>query len=103
MAGVVGGVGGMRDADDEVQGKVEEVRAALIAALVTEGASCPADQELKALRYTTQVVAGTNYFVKIQAGTDILHARIFCGLGGEAARLASININVSEDSPIDHF
>lgn len=65
--------GGFKDAvaaDDEIQGVLDSVKGALAGA--TEVGDC------KALRYSTQVVAGTNYLIEVQVSAEqCLHVLIF--------------------------
>ena len=64
--------------------------------------------EFTVISYTTQVVAGTNYFVKIRVNKDDdghLHARIYEKLpcyGGETT-LDSIVHGKKNDDPIEYF
>ena len=98
-----GGLGAPKEADAAVQAHVDAVRGALVDALVGQGTSCSADQQFEAKLYVSQVVAGTNYFVKVRAGGNWLHARIFLGLGGATAELVSINSDVDITTPLNYF
>ncbi|CAL8075298.1 unnamed protein product [Calicophoron daubneyi] len=61
---------------------------------------------MKIISLTRQVVAGTNYFVKVQIGeNDFIHARIFEALpcyGGQL-ELHSIEQNKKANDPINYF
>ena len=52
----------------------------------------------------TQVVAGTNYFAKVDVGGDkFIHARIFQGLGGATPTVAAVQTGKTAASEIDYF
>jgi len=58
------------------------------------------------IEYATQVVAGTNFFVKIKVGDgDYIHARIFRSLphAGTTISLHSIQSGKTLQDPIAHF
>uniref|UniRef100_A0A0B6ZKN4 Cystatin domain-containing protein n=1 Tax=Arion vulgaris TaxID=1028688 RepID=A0A0B6ZKN4_9EUPU len=70
-----GGVNQSKDATDEIQDLVEKVRSQLEAKV---GKSFP---KYKAISYISQIVAGTNFFVKIQTDeNEYTHVRIFRSL-----------------------
>lgn len=78
---IVGGFGEERAADAElaevlslVRGKVVEEAAVVLGRAVAES-------ELEALSYRTQVVAGTNYLVRMKAGEQILSVKVWRKLG----------------------
>lgn len=76
-----GGFGGAKDADAEVQTIADSVKQQ------TEQKLGKTFAEFKALKYKTQVVAGTNYLIKVQVGADqYVHIKVFKALpcnGGE--------------------
>ncbi|XP_072307459.1 cystatin-B-like [Eucyclogobius newberryi] len=78
---ICGGTGYVKPADPEVQGICDSVKGQV------EEKTGKKYETFVAKTYTTQVVAGTNYFVKIHVGgDDHVHVRIFKGLphtGGE--------------------
>ena len=67
-----GGFGGPRPADDEVKELVKSVKSK-----VEEKANAQY-AEFEAVSFTTQVVAGTNFIVKVKVGSDqYIHVKIF--------------------------
>lgn len=93
-----------RKADGDIQAKVDSLRKRIIQLMVNqEGASIAADQKLQATSYATQEVpTGTNYFVKLQAGGDCVHARLFCELGNDAVALVGV-AKAKANAPIEYF
>ena len=73
---------------------------------ICEKAGVTADK-LNVVHYSTQVVAGTNYFVKLQADdTDVhVHARIFKGLPhtGGKTQLHSVEAGHSATSELKYI
>ena len=69
---ICGGFGGPRPADDEVKELVKSVKAKI------EEKANAQYTEFEAVSYTTQVVAGTNFKVKVKVGNDeYIHVKIF--------------------------
>jgi len=69
---MVGGLGESKVATAEVQAMCDKLRGEI------EGKAGKKFEQFQAHSYGTQVVAGTNYFVKINVGGDeCVHARIF--------------------------
>lgn len=67
-----GGVGQVRPVDAEVSALVDRVRSEI------ESKASRTFAEWKPVSYATQVVAGTNYFVKIYVGNgEYIHVRIW--------------------------
>ncbi|NXK86079.1 CYTB protein, partial [Formicarius rufipectus] len=59
-----------------------------------------------AIAYRTQVVAGTNYFVKVQdSSTEYVHLRLFQSLPHEnqGPSLVSFQTGKTKDDPITYF
>uniref|UniRef100_A0AAV2L6D8 Cystatin-B n=1 Tax=Knipowitschia caucasica TaxID=637954 RepID=A0AAV2L6D8_KNICA len=70
-----GGTSTVKPADPEIQGICESVKEKV------EEKANKKYATFEAKSYTTQVVAGTNYFVKVHVGgDDHVHLRIFKGL-----------------------
>ena len=67
-----GGFTGDRDADDEVKALAQEMKAATEAKL---GATY---SEFEAVKFKTQVVAGTNYLIKVKVGPEqFVHIKVY--------------------------
>ena len=65
-----GGASDVKQVDDEVKAIFEEIKAELQAKTETTG-------EFEIHGYKTQVVAGTNYFIRCSAAGKFVHARAF--------------------------
>ncbi|CAG7731786.1 unnamed protein product [Allacma fusca] len=101
MPQTVGGFGVEKEADDkvrEVVGKVEvEIRSKLVEQI---GA---VSQSIEPLAYRTQIVAGTNYFVKLLIDQfEIFHARLYRNLQGDVT-LLSVTERKTRDEEIEYF
>lgn len=62
--------------------------------------------ELKAVKYSTQVVAGTNYFIKAHVGNGrYVHVRAHKPLPhtGKGVELHSVQTDKTETEPIEYF
>ncbi|KFQ35304.1 Stefin-C, partial [Merops nubicus] len=60
----------------------------------------------KAILYRTQVVAGINYFIKVQDDdNDYVHLRVFQGLPSEnqGPSLVSFQTGKTRDDPLTYF
>ncbi|XP_064500669.1 cystatin-A-like [Pseudopipra pipra] len=60
----------------------------------------------RAILYRTQVVAGTNYLIKVQvADTEYVHLKVFVGLPPENLypALVSFQTGKTRDDPLDYF
>ena len=65
-----GGASDVKQVDDEVKAIFEEIKAELQAKTETTG-------EFEIHGYKTQIVAGTNYFIRCSAAGKFVHARVF--------------------------
>ncbi|CAH3044740.1 unnamed protein product [Porites lobata] len=62
--------------------------------------------EFKAISYKTEVVAGTNYFIKVYVGgSSYVHLRVFQSLpfDGLPPKLSAIKTGMTKDDPITYF
>ncbi|KAL4657392.1 cystatin-B-like [Arapaima gigas] len=95
-----GGTGGVQDATSVVQKLCDEVRAA-----AEEKAGTKFDT-FTAEKFTTQVVAGTNYFVKVRVCEEsFVHVRIFQALPHAGGKVEFVSLQASKSShdPIGFF
>ncbi len=60
---------------------------------------------LKAVSYKTQVVAGTNYFIKVDGGSEHLHLRVHKPLphNGDQPQLANLQLGKTLADELKHF
>ncbi|KAM9300076.1 cystatin-B-like [Morus bassanus] len=95
-----GGLTEAKPATPEVQHIADEVKSAL------EGKVDRMYGIFKAIIFKTQVVAGTNYFIKVQvADDDYVHLRVFQSLPCEkqGPRLDGYQTNKTKDDPLVYF
>lgn len=95
-----GGTSDVKIANEEIQGFCDQVRGTLEAKANKEFS------EYKALQYKSQVVAGTNYFVKIKVGEqEHIHVRILKPLPhtGEPPKLVDVQDKKTADEDIGYF
>uniref|UniRef100_A0A670YY75 Cystatin n=2 Tax=Pseudonaja textilis TaxID=8673 RepID=A0A670YY75_PSETE len=89
-------------ATPEIQGLADQVKGAL------EEETNRRFATYEAISYRTQVVAGTNYFIKVQCGdweNDYVHLKIFQALpdqGGQA-ELSGFQLDKTKADPITYF
>ena len=76
-----GGVGEAKEATPEVQSIAESVKESLVGQISTDKRDKL--HPFKAVSYKTQVVAGLNYFIKVQIdnGKEFVHLRVHRPLG----------------------
>lgn len=97
---LVGGTSEVKPADTEVQLLCDQLRKKV------EGKAGKEFQEFTAVSYTTQVVAGTNFFVKVHVGNEeFAHVRIFRPLPhvNEMPTVHDYQLPKSRDDPIAYF
>lgn len=97
---VCGGTGNQRPADEEIHRMCTSLKSQVE---VKAGKNF---DTFTAISYKTQVVAGTNFFVKVHVGgDDHIHVRIFRPLphtGGEP-EVHGVQESKSLNDPIEHF
>eukprot|EP00700_Malawimonas_jakobiformis_P001754 EC722292.1.p1 GENE.EC722292.1~~EC722292.1.p1 ORF type:complete len:107 (+),score=27.64 EC722292.1:31-321(+) len=92
-----GAVGASKPGDAHAQGIADQVRSDV------EKKAGKSLSQYKVVEYATQIVAGTNYFLKIDAGDEHVHARVFVGLGGAAPTVHSVQTGKSAHDKLAYF
>jgi len=95
-----GGASKAQPATEEIQAVVEKVKDQVLAK------SNKVASVYEAVSYSTQVVAGTNFFVKVKVGDgDYIHLRIFRPLppNQDQLELHSMQENKSLEDVLEHF
>jgi len=95
-----GGVGNAKPADDEVIGILNQIRGQV------EGKTNGSYDVFEAHSYSTQVVAGTNFFIKVKVGDGkYIHVRVFRPLPhtNGSPEVHSVQMDKSEQDAIVHF
>ncbi|KAM9440559.1 cystatin-B-like [Clarias gariepinus] len=95
-----GGTGHVKRANAEVQKICDEVKPQV------EEKAGKNVQMFKAIAFSTQSVAGTNYFIKVQvAEEEYMHLRVFRSLpcDGYKPTLQEIQTPKTSKDPIEHF
>lgn len=100
-----GGTTPESDSTDEIQAYCDQVKDE-----IQEQSGKDSFEMFTAVRYTSQLVAGTNYFVKIQVHPEgeCIHARIFKPLPcyaqqGKEVELTSIQTDKQLEDPVEYF
>ncbi|XP_060622979.2 cystatin-B-like [Anolis sagrei] len=99
---IPGGLSTLKPATSETQAIVDQVKTQL------EAKTNQRYTIFEAVCYCSQVVAGTNYFVKVRVGPeerDFVHLRIFKALpvyGGQV-ELAGFQLGKTREEPINYF
>ncbi len=95
-----GGYGDVTVADEQIQQVADSVKASVESRMNTTL------NTYKAISYKSQIVAGTNYKIKVQVGDDkYIHIKVFADLpcyGGEI-ELTDFKADCSVDSDLDFF
>ncbi|XP_077079502.1 cystatin-B-like [Siphateles boraxobius] len=96
---VVGGPSEVKKATAEVQKICDEVKPA------AEKKTGKTFTVFTAVSYTAQIVAGTNYFIKVDVGGDFVHLRVHRALphAGEKLQLHGIQTSKSQQDAIEYF
>ncbi|CAN9506295.1 unnamed protein product [Ophioblennius macclurei] len=95
-----GGLGEPKEADEEIQQICDATKAH------AEEKAGKTFSVFKAHSYSRQVVAGTNYFIKVHVGDDKhVHIRVFKALPhvGSGPQLHSLQEGKTIQDPIVHF
>ncbi|XP_033001618.1 cystatin-B-like [Lacerta agilis] len=94
----LGGLSPAQPATPEIQAIADQVKYQLEAKLNQ------AFNLFKAIEFRTQVVAGTNYFIKVQYAEDkYAHLRVFQGLSNDNLTLQGYQLNHTRTDPITYF
>ena len=103
-------VGGISDEEKTPKTRLIDIVAKLSSKIKTSAAAAMGSNDaglfendsVDALAYKSQVVAGTNYFVRVRIGNTFFHVRIYEGFQGvpEVTRVVGPK---SETDPIEYF
>ncbi|KAM3860696.1 cystatin-B-like [Diretmus argenteus] len=100
MSMMCGGLGEARDATPEVQKICDQMKSA------AEEKAGKTYEVFTAKTFSSQVVAGTNYFIKVHVGgEDHVHLRVFQSLPchGSEVNLHGVQHSKTLHDPIVHF
>uniref|UniRef100_A0A8W8LK70 Cystatin domain-containing protein n=1 Tax=Magallana gigas TaxID=29159 RepID=A0A8W8LK70_MAGGI len=101
-SGLAGGLGRTKNATPQTQRLVDSVRDEIIGQLPL-GYDREQPLRLTAVSYRDQVVAGVNYFIKVETGFNrFIHVRIYKDLRGGAS-VTSVQLEKSLADPIEYF
>ncbi|XP_003746344.1 stefin-C [Galendromus occidentalis] len=94
---VLGGLGETKEVSDDVRDLTEKVRAE------AEEKAGKKFEVFEPVKYKTQVVAGTNYFIKVKVGEDdYIHVRAHRSLKNEVS-LWGVQEGKKAECAIEHF
>ncbi|XP_002758786.1 cystatin-A [Callithrix jacchus] len=97
---IPGGLSEAKPATPEIQEIVDKVKPQL------EEETNEKYEKLEAVEYKTQVVAGTNYYIKVQAGDNrYMHLKVFKSLPGQNENLvlSGYQTDKSKDDELTGF
>ncbi|KAM5281373.1 cystatin-A [Ctenodactylus gundi] len=97
---IPGGLTEARSATPEIQAIADEIKPQL------EEKTNASYEEFEAIEYKTQVVAGTNYYIKIRVGDEqYIHVKVFRPLPGqnEDLVLSGYQMDKSKDDELTGF
>ncbi|XP_071818641.1 cystatin-A-like [Apostichopus japonicus] len=94
---MMGGITEAKEVTEEVQDLVDQVKAEV------ESAAGTTFDTFNATHYSTQVVSGVNYFVKVDVGNDkFIHVRIYKHFQGNVT-YSGFQDDKTKDDPITYF
>ena len=94
---VCGGTGPEEPADEKIQELVDGLKEAI------HGHVGKAYPKLQAVSYKSQCVAGTNYFIKVDAGDEHIHLRVFKHFLDVPAELHGVQTGKSDSDLVEYF
>lgn len=100
MNPVCGGTSELKQADENVQKICDQVKGE------AENKAGTKFSQFVAKSYKTQVVAGTNYFIKVDVGDgNFVHLRVYQTLphAGSTLELSAIKTGMKEDDALQYF
>lgn len=95
-----GGTGDVKEATEEIQQIVDSLKCEIQSKAGKEF------ETLKAVSYKSQVVAGTNYFIKVHVGNDDhVHVRVFQALPhtGAGPEVHSVQVGKTAEDSVEYF
>ncbi|XP_051910902.1 cystatin-B-like [Hippocampus zosterae] len=93
-----GGLSDLEDADARIQTICESVKSKV------EQKTGKAYSVFIGKGYKSQIVSGTNYFIKVHVGgNDYIHIRVFQGLTESGPELVSVKESKTRDDEIEYF
>lgn len=94
---MLGGLSQIKEADEEVNNLVKQIKVKF------EELNYKTNN-FTAISYKTQVVNGTNYFIKIQTDTEYVHIRVYQQLKkDEPLSLSSYKLGKNKEDEITYF
>jgi cystatin-A/B len=103
MPRATGGLGDLKEVDERIKEVVAKVESDIRSQLVDKLGEVSGP--ILPVGYKTQVVAGTNFFVKLLVGEGepkIVHARIYRNLQGEVS-LHSVTEEKAHEDDVEYF
>jgi cystatin-A/B len=95
---IQGGLSDTKNSDDTIQNIVNNLKNKIQEKTKKEF------NKFEVHSYKTQIVAGTNYFVKLNTDGEFMHVRIFKSLPPENNfKLIALEVNKNEKAEIEYF